>query len=286
MQRFAGSTTEAVRRVWHNRRVFADTRSWFVSARNAACIAFPGAPLSGRGRIEVVRTRDGQQYAVRLGASDLSVLYELERQHEYDTALRAFPRPQDARWVIDMGANVGLSLRFWLKHFPGARVIGVEPDADNIRMCERNLSLTRGGTERTTLLQACVGGSRRTVSLDRRRGAWGYRMADGPADADQIPVITVDDVIQTTDGVIDLMKMDIEGAEAEVFTHPTPWLARVRVLVIEVHAPFGETDLHAALAKGPGTWDIAPMRTGDRASVYLARNTSLACEAPATARTA
>ncbi|HEX2838474.1 MAG TPA: FkbM family methyltransferase [Phycisphaerales bacterium] len=274
-----------MRRVWHNRRVFGDTRSWFVSARNAACIAFPDAPLSGRGRIEIVRTRDGQQYAVRLGASDLSVLYELERQHEYDTALREFPRPQDARWVIDMGANVGLSLRFWLRHFPGARVIGVEPDADNIQMCKRNLSLTQDGERRTNLLQACVGGSRRTVSLDRRRGAWGYRMADGPGDSDKIPVITVDDVLQTTDGLIDLIKMDIEGAEAEVFAHPTPWLARVRVLVIEVHAPFGETDLHAALARGPGTWDVAPMRTGDKASVYLARNTSLPHDLPATAPT-
>lgn len=46
------------------------------------------------------------------------------------------------------------------------------------------------------------------------------------------------------------MKMDIEGAEAEVFAHPTPWLARVRVLVIEVHLAFRRN----GPARGPRPW--------------------------------
>ncbi|MFO0830261.1 MAG: FkbM family methyltransferase [Phycisphaerales bacterium] len=270
MRSFSGTTTDGVRRVWQNREVFADTRSWLLSARNAACIAFPGFPMPGRGSVRQVRTRDGQSYAVRLGASDLSVLYELERQHEYDGAVREFSDPGAVRCVVDMGANVGMSLRFWLRAFPRARVVGVEPDTGNVEMCRRNLALTPGGVERTDLVQACVGGQRRTVSLDRRRGAWGYRMSEGLG-SEQIPVITVEDVLARAEGDVDLLKMDIEGAEAEVFAQPAPWLDRVHLLVIEVHAPFDEGRLRDALSRGPGAWSVTPMRVGAQASVYLAK---------------
>ncbi len=272
MQRFAGSTSEGVRRVWDNRGIFADTRSWLVSARNAACIAFPNAPVPGRGRVEQVRTCDGERYAVRLGASDLSVLYELQRQHEYDAAIAEFSDRMGVRSVVDMGANVGMSLRFWLRHFPRARVVGVEPDADNIEMCRRNLALLPGAAGRTELVQACVGGERRTVALDRRRGAWGYRMSESSGVGESIPVITVEDVISRFDGEIDLLKMDIEGAEAEVFARPAPWLARVKVLVVEVHAPYSGDRLREALDRGPGSWAMSRMREGEKASVFLARS--------------
>ena len=38
--------------------------------------------------------------------------------------------------------------------------------------------------------------------------------------------------------VIDLMKIDVEGAEADIFSTDARWLDRVRNLVIELHSPF------------------------------------------------
>jgi hypothetical protein len=40
------------------------------------------------------------------------------------------------------------------------------------------------------------------------------------------------------EGVVDLLKMDIEGAETEVFSGPMHWLDRVSCIVAELHPPF------------------------------------------------
>ncbi len=271
---YQGTTGDAIRRVLRNRDVFADTRSWWASARSAACIAFPWAPVPGRGRVETVRTRDGEHFAVRIGASDLSVLYELQRQREYDAALDEITCPLEVRCVVDMGANVGLSMRFWLKSFPNARVVGIEPDAGNLAMCRENLSLCGGGAARASLIQAFVGGERRTAAVDRRRGAWGYRMAEGGGGGESIPVVTVQDVLDRVDGDVDLLKMDIEGAEAEVFARPAPWLARVKTLVVEVHPPFSSEALSAALARGPGEWRVRPLRSAGAGTVLECVNSA------------
>jgi hypothetical protein len=50
---------------------------------------------------------------------------------------------------------------------------------------------------------------------------------------------------------ISILKMDVEGAEAEIFSQPCDWLDRVDALVIELHGPphfpDGATPFHAAM---------------------------------------
>ena len=47
--------------------------------------------------------------------------------------------------------------------------------------------------------------------------------------------------------VIDLLKVDIEGAEREVFKASAPWIRRVRYIVLEVHPPYTTEELLADL---------------------------------------
>lgn len=192
---------------------------------------------------------------VRLGTTDWHVLEEIFFQGEYDEMLQRLDPP--VRTIVDLGANVGLSLRLWRERFPAARVIAVEPDAENIVMCRRN------GGESCELVQACAAGSRRQVYLDRSGGEWAASMRDRPVESagEAIPTITVEELCDriAPGGEIDLLKCDIEGAEKEVFADCSRWIGRVRNIMIETHAPYTAEQFLADVARCGGEFETRMM---------------------------
>lgn len=221
--------------------------------------------MPGRGAIVRVRfAGQGGDYFIRLGTSDLLVADEMFREREYAPVLG--PDAGDAGAVVDLGANVGLSIRLWQERFPRARIAGVEPDASSMEVCRRNVA-AGVNPERVTLIQACVAGERRTVALDRSELAWGFRMKDagangGGATAD-VDAITLPDVLERAGirGPIDLLKCDIEGAEAEVFASCAEWIGRVTRMIIETHAPYSPEALAADLARAGAPYRFTVLKS-------------------------
>ena len=75
----------------------------------------------------------------------------------------------------------------------------------------------------------------------RRTGAWGYTLADvaegaGYGLGQMVECVTISDFMRHR-GLdrIDVLKMDVEGGEKEIFEHPEGWLDRVDLLVVELH---------------------------------------------------
>ena len=64
-------------------------------------------------------------------------------------------------------------------------------------------------------------------------------------------------------GEIDLVKCDIEGAEAEVLARCADWITRVRALVIELHAPYTEELLRRDLAANGFTGKFTTLKRGE-----------------------
>ena len=235
-----------VKQILSERPHFADDASWLttvvsrVSQRSGV----------GVGRVARVRVRNVRDpLLVRLGTTDCMVLQEMFAHAEYARALALLPRSGAA--IVDLGTNVGLSLRVWLNHCPDARIAAVEPDPQNMALARRNVDQTHAAKQ-VTFLQTCVAGTRRGVALDRTDGAWGFKLAEArSADAAEMTTITVPDVLEAAGftGDVDLFKCDIEGAEAEVFADCRAWINRCRVLVVETHAPYTGDRLLADLER-------------------------------------
>jgi FkbM family methyltransferase len=208
--------------------------------------------LPGRNRAVTVYLKgiDGPFY-LRLGSTDWLVLEEIYFHGEYDSLSRI--QLGNVRQIVDLGANVGLSVRLWRQRFPDAAVLAVEPDPENVRTLERNCPMDG----KTRVVQACVAGSARTVQIDRSNGAWGVRMVDEPSDQHRVSVkaLPLSEILAEANitGSIDLLKCDIEGAEAEVFGKCAEWIGRVRALILEIHAPYTlsqwQKDIQAAGAR-------------------------------------
>jgi FkbM family methyltransferase len=145
----------------------------------------------------------------------------------------------DPRIIIDAGANVGLSTLFFLRTYPRAHVIALEPDPANYDVAVKNL---RDFTTRCTLLRAALWSGPGEVAV--RRGTFG----DGRQWATQVspevdgaplrvPAYSVRDLMtQFHLTSIDLLKIDIEGAEEAVFgSGDVSFLDHVRCIAVELH---------------------------------------------------
>jgi len=133
------------------------------------------------------------------------------------------------RHIIDAGANIGMASIYFAKHFPEAKIIAIEPESSNYVLLQKNTShLTN-----VTVMHAALWAERvplQLVNSDSEKWGFQYRTAEaGKADILGIPI---EDLIG--DG-IDLLKIDIEGGEKEVFDDRCEWLKQVRFLYIEVH---------------------------------------------------
>jgi FkbM family methyltransferase len=171
---------------------------------------------------------------LRAGGSDRSTLYQAFIQREY-AVLSHLVTPQ---LIIDCGANVGYSSVYFLNRFPGVRVIAVEPDPSNVDMCRRNLAPYG---DRATVVHSAVWSHPTKLVVSKGAGdglEWGTqvrepRMGELPdVEALDIPALMDMSDVQ----VVDLLKIDIESSEAEVFReNAAQWLKCVRTIAIELH---------------------------------------------------
>jgi FkbM family methyltransferase len=120
-------------------------------------------------------------------------------------------------------------------------VIALEPAPESFRLAARNLSPYG---KRVTLRQAALGPTRGNARISGI--GTGARISELGED---IAITTVADLLEGThDGRIDLLKMDIEGAEREVLcTTAIKWLDRIDMIIVETHGDEVERDVLAVL---------------------------------------
>lgn len=176
------------------------------------------------------------------------VLLEKEYKELADCIGRYVPG-ESVRYVLDAGGNIGLTTLYLKKRFPQARVVTIEPDAKNFSLLQRNVHLNR--LEGVSFLKAGLWGKAEALSIDRgfRDGKeWSIALtaAAGGGEAAGLPGVTVEDVLRMFGfSHLDVLKIDIEGAERFVFAdngHVSGFLAKVKFIAIEIHDEFNVRD--------------------------------------------
>lgn len=211
--------------------------SWTLSLYDCAVRYAPHAPLPLRGKVRTLRySTNRSPFFVRIGSSDASVAEEIFVRDVY-AAVTSLPLGE-LKVIVDLGANVGATLVHWINRYPHAKLVAVEPDPDNLSIARKNAAAAGGDV---TLVQACISDKAGTVSLDRAHDACAYRMADATEGGLVVPAMTMDQLLDQNVPAqmdVDLLKIDIEGAEQAVFANCRSWIKRVRALVIELHEPY------------------------------------------------
>lgn len=160
--------------------------------------------------------------------------------------------------MIDAGANIGMASLYLLNRYPALRVVAVEPDPGNFEVCRMNLEPF---SDRVVFVKGAVWSSCGQLVFVSEQTEWNSHVRGttnvvagdpGPKEAAKETSVESFDMPALISlgggGPVDLLKMDIEGSEAEVFRGNTErWLPSVRNIVIELHGPDCEKSFKGAL---------------------------------------
>lgn len=184
-----------------------------------------------------------------------------------DREYRCLDGLSSVRTIIDAGANVGYSSAYLLSKFSLARVVCIEPDQGNFALLQSNLAPFGARAE---LVLGALWSEPTMLSLDASTAdiglEWGRQVCEGTEGtvrAFDIPTLMRDFSIDH----LDLLKIDIEGAEQQVFSAPDlSWLDHVSNIVIELHGQVCERTFLAAVG------DRFDVTSCDELTVCLSRS--------------
>jgi FkbM family methyltransferase len=135
--------------------------------------------------------------------------------------------------ILDCGANTGLATLYFKKIYPNSRITAFEPDPEIAACFRKNLSLK--GINDVELVEAAVWKKDGQMTFLPDGADGGALSASGSG----ITVNTVD-LRRWMYEPIDFLKMDIEGAEIEVFDHCADQLGNVKNIAVEYHERLGQ----------------------------------------------
>ena len=134
--------------------------------------------------------------------------------------------------IIDAGANIGLTSVYFANLFPNAKIICIEPDQENFACVIKNVSAYKN----IMPLNKALWHSNEMLSISNKGfGDRGFMIEVGENKTTK--GISLGELIQQHNlSHIDILKIDIEGSEKEVFSSGYEnWLPKTKYLVIELH---------------------------------------------------
>jgi FkbM family methyltransferase len=215
---------------WYLWRTFRNGGAMIRRLRHGGLLA-DGEPLPE------ALVRDGTRVVHPAGSAGLlGSLIEIWYEGCYDPP--GFYRPKAGEVVVDVGANVGVFSLWLLRRAEGTRVVAIEPTPDGFACLERNLaSYVAGGRAVVHRLAAAAG--RGHVRIERPTGrSIDVRTAAASADEpERIEALPLADLLALAGAAeVALLKVDIEGAERELFaTASAADLRRCRRIALEYH---------------------------------------------------
>jgi FkbM family methyltransferase len=176
------------------------------------------------------------------GGGDLTVFSGLIGDREYwDSTLFPIGR------LLDLGSNIGLAALWFSLFSPNMELACVEADPRNISLLTENLS--RNNLQ--ARIFACAVGA---VEGEAELGINDHMAVSslistglhGHKESVRVNVRTVESILDELGWEsVDVVKMDIEGAELEIFRSCASWIERVERFVLEIHPNTSAEEIEA-----------------------------------------
>jgi len=167
---------------------------------------------------------------VRKNETDSKVLRSIFVRNELK-----LPIDKEPKFIVDGGAYTGYSSLYYHMKYPKAKIIAVEPADSNFNVLKENTEMI-SSIER---VKAALWSSDSSLEImDRHTGDWGFTVKESAEGKDyDVKGVTIIDLLnESRFQYIDLLKLDIEGAEKEIFSkNYHGWINKVNSIVVELH---------------------------------------------------
>lgn len=168
---------------------------------------------------------------IRDNTDDIRIFHSIFVKKDYNIPIKIKPK-----FIIDAGAYVGYSSMYFSSKYPNAKIISIEPEKNNFSTLKENTKninnievINAGLWYKNCLLNI----------IDRGTGNFGFMLKEisSPPNNASIKSITIKNIMERF-GIdeIDILKIDIEGAEKELFLKDSKnWIDKVNIIIIELH---------------------------------------------------
>jgi FkbM family methyltransferase len=189
-------------------------------------------------------TSNDQEIFIRGNSSDEDVFRQVFIVKEYNSVIQLLIINKiKVEYIIDAGANIGLASIVFSKAFPDAEIICVEPDSGNFNSLKLNTNNLK-----VKLLKKAVWNCVTQLEIDKnfRDGQdWSIQVKElsktKTSTKNIIETVTITGILVDKKwNSIDLLKIDIEGAERFIFDdqYDISFLCLTKCIAIEIHDEF------------------------------------------------
>jgi FkbM family methyltransferase len=217
------------------RRIFWGFRMYQRPLGAKGVLAYCSHRVFGSPKTIVVKaTEISNPVTLRIRTTDVSGYEQILLRGHYGLSLPFVPQT-----IVDLGANIGMASLYYAHAYPEARIVAVEAEASNFEVLLRNVRpypkilpihaaiWNRDGEVAMTTPPEADGGIDKTIFIAHE------------GEGTRVRAITMRTLMEDARiSSIDLLKVDIEGAEKEVFETAREWIQNVRCIAIELHDRF------------------------------------------------
>ncbi|MFA6434241.1 MAG: FkbM family methyltransferase [Elusimicrobiales bacterium] len=171
---------------------------------------------------------------LRPGATDMYVFEEIFVNKQFS----CFDPWNGEGLVLDLGGYTGIFAAYFLSRFPRCRIVTVESDPENFAVLQRNLAPYG---DRVRAVHGAVWSHRTSVCLSEEQlkegREWAREVREArPGEPGTVPALDIPAILEGSGADrIAILKMNIEGAEAVVFSGCERWLPAVDSLIMHIH---------------------------------------------------
>jgi|SRR5580704_8443384 FkbM family methyltransferase len=204
---------------------------WYLKLggiRAVCCVA--AYRLFGRPRLLKTKAhRSKFPIYLRIDTSDFCAFYDILISKSKQYGLE--DPPFSPQTIVDAGAHIGIASILFARRYPLSRIVAVEPEPSNFALLLKNIAPYKNIQPICAAIWKETGEVTLGSSSVHPKGAFQITENGGT----RVRALTIDALMREADlQSIDLLKIDIEGSEKEVFDSCN-WISRVQVIAIELH---------------------------------------------------
>ena len=174
----------------------------------------------------------GVKYPFAYRNADQPIIKWIFQDEEYRLPIKNF----QPKLILDCGGNIGCAAVYFANQYPMAQIYSIEPEKNNFRLLQYNTVLY----DNIHVMRSALWDKETFIRVeDKGHGVAGYMTFETTEkDSQSFRTVTVAKLLKDSGfDKIDFLKVDIEGAEKEVFgaADVDEWLSKVSVIAIELH---------------------------------------------------